>query len=75
MPKIAGNPCPLVGRISMDSCVIDITSIAEQDCQSARAAVIFDERFTPHDLAKKTGTIAYEIMTTLGERLSRLYGE
>ena len=75
MPKIAGTPCPLVGRISMDSCVIDITSIADEDCESVRAAVIFDAAFTPHDLAKKTGTIAYEIMTTLGERLSRLYGE
>ena len=74
MPRVAGIPCPLVGRISMDSCVLDISSLSEQDCISASSAVIFDELITPHDLAEKTGTISYEVMTTLGERLSRLYG-
>ena len=70
---IGDTPCPLVGRISMDSCVIDISGLSEAEISRATQAVIFDDRFTPKDLAHKTGTIAYEIITTLGERVLRQY--
>lgn len=72
-PRINGTPCQMVGRISMDSCVIDVSALSEAELAAAKSAVLFDETFTPKDLAYKTGTIGYEVMTTLGERLLRLY--
>lgn len=73
MPRINGTPCKLVGRISMDSCVIDVSALSGAELAGAKSAVLFDEEFTPKDLAHKTGTIGYEVITTLGERLLRLY--
>lgn len=73
MPRIMGIACPLVGRISMDSCVVDISALSDTQRQNAKEAVIFDDTITPHQLAKKTGTISYELMTTLGERILRQY--
>lgn len=74
-PHIGGIACPLVGRISMDSCVIDVSHLSEDVLNTATSAVIFDEDFTPKDLAQKTGTISYEIITSLGARILRLYDE
>ena len=72
-PRINGTACKMVGRISMDSCVIDVSALSKTELAKAKSAVLFDETFTPKDLANKTGTIGYEVMTTLGERLLRLY--
>ena len=71
-PRINNVPCPLVGRISMDSCVVDISHLPTDEPVD-KTAVIFDEAFTPKDLASLSDTIAYEIITTLGERLYRHY--
>ena len=75
MPRINGKACAMLGRISMDSCVIDVSHLSEEELANAKSATLFDEAFTPQDLAHKTGTISYEVMTTLGERLLRLYDE
>lgn len=74
-PHINGIACPLVGRISMDSCVIDISHLTDAQISEASSATIFDADFTPKDLAQKTGTISYEIITSLGARILRLYDE
>ncbi|MGC6517134.1 MAG: alanine racemase [Candidatus Puniceispirillaceae bacterium] len=71
-PRINGVSCPLVGRISMDSCVADISALP-QDIPNPEKAILFDTHFTPKELAQKSDTIAYEIITTLGERVVRLY--
>ena len=71
-PRINNVPCPLVGRISMDSCVVDISHLPA-DKPVDNTAIIFDEAFTPKDLASLSDTIAYEIITTLGERVYRHY--
>ena len=72
--RVNDIPCPLVGRISMDSCVIDITHLSDSDTPPSQA-IIFDKDFTPKDLANRIDTIAYEIITTLGERVLRLYDD
>lgn len=70
--RVHNTFCPLIGRISMDSCVIDITHLTDMDLTFSQAT-IFDGDFTPKDLAQRIDTIAYEIITTLGERVLRLY--
>ena len=67
-----GEPLPLVGRVSMDSVVVDITRVQEKILPGDWLEVI-----GPHqpadDIADAAGTIGYEILTSLGRRYARHY--
>lgn len=67
----AGQPCPVVGRISMDLITVDVTDLTEMPT-SLR---ILNGHQTVDDLAEAAGTIGYEILTSLGSRYSRGYVE
>jgi alanine racemase len=66
-----GAFCPVVGRISMDLSIIDISE-ADPLSRGDRVEIV-----GPHidldDLATQAGTIGYEILTGLGNRFSREY--
>ena len=70
---IAGKPCPIIGRISMDSCVIDVSHLSETELNQASQATILETSADAASLAAKTDTIAYEIMTNIGARVARHY--
>jgi len=70
---VHGEPAPTVGRICMDSCMIDVTDIggvAEGD-----EVVIFSPQRgnTPEDMARRLDTIPYEILTSVSKRVKRVY--
>jgi alanine racemase len=69
--RIGAVKAPLLGRVSMDLAVIDVT-----DCQSeARAGT--PARFFGRDLAdlaRLAGASPYEMLTGIGPRPSRTYG-
>lgn len=70
---VAGCAAPIVGRICMDSCMIDVTDIVgvqEGDQVSVFSAVAGN---TPEDMAKVLGTIPYEILTSVSARVKRIY--
>jgi len=67
--------CPIVGRVAMDQCVVDLgaTSVA----RAGDEVVVFGpgsrgER-TADDWASSLGTIGYELVTRLGSRVPREY--
>lgn len=68
-----GVRLPIVGRVSMDSIIVDISDLAPD----ALTPGSFVELIGPHqsvdDLARDAGTIAYEILTQLGPRYYRHY--
>ena len=64
-------PCPLVGRVSMDIITVDISHLAE----IPRSLDIIGPHQGIDALAGAAGTIAYEIITRLGARLTRRYLE
>jgi alanine racemase len=63
---------PIVGRISMDSLMIDISALPDD-----LPAGTFVELIGPHQpidaIAADAGTISYEILTALGRRFYREY--
>lgn len=63
------TPCPVAGRISMDSISVDITDLGF-DPKWLR---ILGAEQTVDDLADNAGTIGYEILTAMGARYDRLY--
>jgi len=69
---IRGIPCPIVGRICMDMCMVDVTGL--EDVQPGEAAVVYGPKLTQR-AAKLAGTIPYELLCQLTPRVPRLYLE
>ena len=71
---VAGKRAPLVGRICMNLCMIDVTHIPE--ARAGVQAVLLgrqgDEVITPEMLAGFLGTIPYEVLTLPGESWTRV---
>lgn len=61
------EPCPLIGRVSMDLITVDVTDLSEDP----HALTILGPQQSVDQLAKAAGTIGYEILTSLGPRYSR----
>ena len=70
---VRGKPAPVIGRICMDICMLDVTDIP--DVREGDEAVVFGAApyTTPEDLAKIAGTINYEVVTGISKRVLRLY--
>jgi alanine racemase len=74
---VQGRRVPVVGRISMDQVVLDLTDIPYGE-PGERATFIGrqgDEEIRVTDLACAAGTIPYEILTGMAARLPRVYRE
>jgi len=70
---VAGHRCPLAGRISMDLLAIDVSNVPEGLPRRGDMATLIGEEITVDELASHAGTIAYEILTSLGRRYARVY--
>ncbi|MCB9929977.1 MAG: alanine racemase [Alphaproteobacteria bacterium] len=68
----AGVAAPIVGRVSMDSIIVDVSRLSPKPAPGDWAEVI-GPNHPPDDLADKAGTIGYEILTSLGARYARTY--
>ena len=67
---VNGQRASYVGNICMDVCMIDVTDIS---CQEGDSVVIFGEELPPSVLADIVGTIPYEILTGVSDRVKRIY--
>ncbi len=71
---VRGQPAPLVGRISMDLAVLDITEI--DGVEAGDEVVILGsqgaETISAFDHADATGTIPWEVFTRIGARVRRI---
>jgi alanine racemase len=67
------QPCPVIGRVSMDLVTIDISNITGKPPIQGDAVEILGANQSVDDLAISAGTIGYEILTSLGARYKREY--
>lgn len=67
---VNGKAAPIIGNVCMDMCMIDLTGI---DCKEGDIAVLFDEKHPIEDIAEACDTIAYEILTSISQRVKRIY--
>lgn len=67
------HPAPILGRISMDLTVFDITDLPDGTVERGGFLELIGERFTVDDAGICAGTFAYEILTSLGRRCHRIY--
>lgn len=68
---IRGRRTPLVGRVSMDLLTVDVTDIP--DAQFGDEAILLGGEIPVEELAKRTGTIPYEVFCRISKRVPRVY--
>ena len=72
---VAGRKVPVVGRVTMDMTIFDVTDIPENEIRAGDYVELFGENIALDDVARAGGTIGYELLTGLGLRYDRLYVE
>lgn len=70
---INGAYAPVIGNVCMDMTMLDITDIS--DVMPGDVVEVFGNHVTIQSLAADSGTIAYEIMTGINQRVKRMYFE
>lgn len=74
---VRGRRVPIIGRISMDMTVVDITNVPDIELGTTVTFLGADgeERITLEEVAERVGTINYEILTGFTPRLPRIWLE
>jgi alanine racemase len=72
---VRGRRCPLLGRVTMDQMMIDLSALPE--AEAGEEAVLIGrqggEEILAAELAERAGTIPWEIFTSLTSRIARYY--
>lgn len=69
---VRGETVPVIGRICMDQCMIDVTNV--HNIKAGDEVIIFgDGVITADDLADWIGTISYEVYCNTARRIPRIY--
>ena len=68
---LRGKLAPVVGRICMDMCMVDITDIP--DAQVGDEVTIIGEALPCTRMADRLGTIPYEVLCGINKRIPRIY--
>lgn len=72
---VRGKRCPLLGRVTMDLMVIDVSDLPE--AAVGDEVVLMgrqgEEEISANELAELAGTIHWEIVTRIGSRVRRVY--
>ena len=67
-----GRSAPVVGRINMDSIVVDLSEFGIHCPKPGEYMNLVDSEFTVDDIARAANTISYEILTRLAGKNGRL---
>jgi Alr-MurF fusion protein len=67
---VNGQYAPIIGNICMDMCMLDITEIPAEEGDEV---IVFGAEFPITQIAKELGTIPYELLTSISQRVKRVY--
>jgi len=68
---VRGKRVPLLGRVAMDMCMVDVSSIPE--ARAGDEVILFGPGLPAEEMASLIGTINYEVTTGIGKRVPRVY--
>jgi alanine racemase len=68
--SIKGKRCKIVGRICMDMTMVDVTGM---DVKAGDEAEIFGDDVSLEEIAQWLETIPYEVLTSVSQRVKRIY--
>jgi Alr-MurF fusion protein len=67
---INGKYCPIVGNVCMDMCMVDISGV---EAHEGDEVIVFGKELPIYKIAQDIGTIPYEILTNVSERVKRIF--
>lgn len=67
---INGEKAKIIGNVCMDMIMVNITNI---NCKEGDEVIVFDANHTAETLAEKAGTISYELITAISQRIKRVF--
>ena len=67
---INGKQAKITGSVCMDMLMVDVTGI---ECKEGNTVIIFGENPTVNYMAKQLNTIPYEILTSISQRVKRMF--
>lgn len=67
---IHGQKAPIVGNVCMDMIMVNITDI---DCNEGDEVLVFGKNPSAEDLALSANTISYELITSISQRVKRVF--
>ncbi|MDN3596028.1 alanine racemase [Zunongwangia endophytica] len=65
---INGKEAPIIGNVCMDMLMVDVTDI---NCKEGDEAIFFGKERSAEKFANKAGTISYELVTAISQRVKR----
>ena len=72
---VQGRRVPVVGRVSMDLLSLDVAGLPREAVRAGDTVELIGATVGVDEVAAAAGTISYEILTGLGNRLQREYVE
>ncbi|MBT8310282.1 MAG: alanine racemase, partial [Bacteroidia bacterium] len=67
---INGRKASIIGNVCMDMLMVNISNI---DCKEGDEVIVFDRSNTAENLAESVGTISYELITAVSQRVKRVF--
>lgn len=68
---IRGVRCPIIGRVTMDQIMIDVTALPK--ATAGDEVELFGQHINVTEVADNAGTISWEILTRITPRVTRIY--
>jgi alanine racemase/UDP-N-acetylmuramoyl-tripeptide--D-alanyl-D-alanine ligase len=68
---VRGKRAPVIGNVCMDMCMVDLTAVPEAQTQDE--VIVFGREIPITEVARKLGTIPYEVLTGISSRVKRVY--
>ncbi len=68
---VRGQRCPVVGRVTMDAIMVDVGSV--EGVETGEEVILFGARLPVEEVAALAGTIPYELLCRVGQRVPRVY--
>ena len=67
---INGKLAPIIGNVCMDMCMLDITDVPAKEGDEV---IVFGADHPATEMSKALGTIPYEVLTGISQRVKRVY--
>jgi alanine racemase len=72
---VRDHPAPVIGNVCMDLTILDVTGLDSNGIVVSEGdeVIVFGDRHPVTELAVRTGTIPYEVLTGISARVKRVY--
>lgn len=67
---VNGQFAPIIGHVCMDILMINVTGLK---CEEGDEVIVFGPENSANDMAKNAGTISYELLTGISQRVKRIF--